>query len=207
VQDKFFFLNGSKEQEYFSDYIARAILIPTRHIKEAISNTERIKSLKWLNWLIQTFNVEYDKLLKRLLHDLNIIESVMIFRFVQFHNDNAWKLLETFASENLRHDKRFYIPSRNFDTTKIFKDRLPSCEGELSKLLTEISNNNLQEDIHLTVDASVFANKPTLAIKDKTPAKVPILATTKINRYNSKVVNLLIDFENIAQQEIWQNAG
>jgi hypothetical protein len=209
VIDRFFFLNGSKEQEYFSDYIARAMLIPRRQLKDEIAKWgNKLNSLKRLNNLITQFNVEYDKFLLRLFNDLNLFESKMIFRFVQFNKGKDWKLLETFASENIRYDKSFYIPSRSFNIGKHFKDRLPSCDLRLSKVLNDIASQEEEDDILLELDRQIFDSSPLKQIGHKIPfSLVPVLATTKTNRYNSKVVNILIDFENVARLSTLQNTA
>lgn len=196
--DKFFFLNGSKEQEYFSDFIARAILMPTNEIKKRVpAKGTKLDSLKTINSLVKDFIVEYDKCIIRLFNDLNYYDDIVILRFIQFINVKGWKLYESFASNNLKYNKQYFLPNRNFNLEKRFQDRFPSCGAALNAFLdSEFSSNKTNLENEITISKNVFLDQPLKQFgKNIVVNNITGRITTKVNRYNSKIVNILIDIE------------
>lgn len=194
--DKFFFLNGSKEQEYFSDFIARAILMPTNEIQKRVPKRgTKLNSLKTINVLVKDFVVEYDKSITRLLNDLNFYDNIAILRFIQFTNEKEWKLFESFASNNLKYDKGYFLPSRNFNLEKRFQDRFPSCGTTLNTFLdTVFSSNEINLEKEITISKDIFLDQPLKQFGSKIDtSNIVGHISTKMNSYKSKIVNILLD--------------
>lgn len=196
--DKFFFLNGSKEQEYFSDYIARAILIPTKEIQKRVPEKgTKLNSLKTINSLVTNFVVEYDKCITRLFNDLNFYDNIAILRFIQFTNEKDWKLFESFATNNLKYDKGYFLPSRNFNLEKRFQDRFPSCGALLNTFLdTVFLSHEVNIEQEITISKDIFLDQPLKQFGSKIDTNNIVgHISTKVNSYKSKIVNILLDVE------------
>lgn len=208
--DKFYFLNGSKEQEYFSDFIARAILMPTSEIQKRVPKRgTKLNSLKTINSLVKEFVVEYDKAITRLLNDLNFYDNIAILRFIQFTNEKGWKLFESFASNNLKYDKGYFLPSRNFNLEKRFQDRFPSCGTALNTFLDTIfSSNEINREREITICKDIFLDQPLKQFGSKIETtNIVGHLSTKMNIYKSKFVNILLDVEKTSPNIGIANSG
>jgi Zn-dependent peptidase ImmA (M78 family) len=200
IIDKFFFSNGSKEQEYFCDFLARAILIPSDSIKNKfISLGNTFNSLKIINQLIKFYNVEYNQLLFRILNDLSLFKNIIILRFILFKGYNEWKLFESFKSENINYNKEYFIPSKNYNLQLKYQERFPSCGDGLNVFLTNLMKGlKPNEEVRVSIEKELLENKPIKAIGKKIISqKIDILVSMSIDKkYDTKKINILVDLTN-----------
>lgn len=195
VINKLFFLNGSNEQEYFSDFIARAILMPTTFLKDDLAVFKgTFESLKQINLLCKKYLVDYDKLIIRILHDLKLFDNVVILRFIQFKRDMAWKLFEKFASTNI-DNKRYFIPQRNYNKEIEFKNRFPSTGNKLNLFLSELALTlSNRQELSFIVQKKTLEDKPLLDFfKNVSVTEINISASmVESKKYLSRTINIMM---------------
>lgn len=158
ILDKAFFLSGSKEAEYFSNRIARSILVPRKIVYSLIKKIPKIDhfyfSLKEFQNLSRLFNVQYSHFLQRLINDLEIVQHVAIFHFIKQNENNLWHLSGRFLSNEYNTDKKYFVPYANKDKASTDLTRLPSCDKKLCMYLDE-----LMEDKTILDESRILAPK------------------------------------------------
>ena len=196
IFDSYLFNKSSFEQEYFCNFFARALLIPTKEIISDFSETSSLKSLKIINQLAKKYNVPYNELIKRILNDLEIFKDTVIIRFVNFPMNENWKLFESYMSESIRYNKAYFIPRNNFDKKNKYTERFPSCSEKLSKYLDDLYKQiKTNEELHFdNMSIEIFSEKPVKHFaKNLTSTSAFTFTKVKDLRKNNKFINVLIN--------------
>lgn len=189
------FKNGSMEQEYFSNFLARAILLPSDYINQDVDkNVGSFGSLKHINELSNKYKAEYDKIIKRVLNDLRLFDDVVILRFIYFHNEITWRLYESFMSENIRYNKKYFVPRSNFDTSIEYKKRFPSCEQNLNIFLSSLTNKmNKGVEMCMEIEKAKLNDKILKTLQPYMPDRVLMnISYVTVEKYKSKTINFML---------------
>jgi Zn-dependent peptidase ImmA (M78 family) len=198
IFDNFVSFKSSLEQEYFCNFFARALLIPSEEIKKDIVKVQNVNSLKLFNQFSLKYNIPYSEILKRILNDLELIKDLVIIRFAKFTDETNWKIYETFMSESIRYDKKYYIPSKNYKTDVKYFDRFPTCFDKLSDYLNSLyCQMNFKEERELIdFDLDIFQGKPLKHFSNNLSNDFSYLVSKScIKNFNTKIINVMINLK------------
>jgi Zn-dependent peptidase ImmA (M78 family) len=197
LKEQTFFLPGSYEEEFFSNRIARNILMPRKLFipvwNDLQNNYANKLSLKPINDLAELFQVDYHKILQRLFHDLALFKNHVLFRFIRVKGKQEWKLYNSYKSNELYFEKKYFIPLvRKINKVKVY----PSCKGKVEISLNRLANElNFKEEIETYISPNDFLDKPfKVFFANFVACKLKALIS-KVKSNEDVIINLLIDLE------------
>jgi hypothetical protein len=197
LQEQTYFLPGSYEEEYFSNRIARNLLMPRKLflplVDEFFDTLSEKFTLKVINFLSEKFQVDYQKVLLRLFNDLEIYKKATLLRFIESQS-GQWKLFGRYQSNEFATDKKYYIP---LGFKKNGSLSYPTCHDKINRTLNSFSSSmEFGIETPKKLRAEDFIDRPLKHfIKNFEGKTFNNAIVSKAREKNSIVINVLISLD------------